>query len=161
MSNSGADQKVTAGRIVVGVDGSPSSKEALRWAVAQARLTGQPVEAVISWDYPMNYEAAEWGGFDGDTDAAQVLLTAVGETVSGEDAGRVTRRVVRGHAAEALLGVAVDAALLVVGSRGHGGFAGLLLGSVSQQVATHATCPVVVVHAPAVKATATKREDRS
>ena len=153
MSISGADQRTTSGRIVVAVDGSPSSKDALRWAVAQARLTGQPVEAVISWDYPVDYGAAEWAGFDGDANAAQLLRAAVGDTVQGEDAVRVTQRVVRAHAAEALVGAAADAALLVVGSRGHGGFAGLLLGSVSQQVVTHATCPVVVVHAPVVKAT--------
>ena len=156
MSSSGAGQEVTAGRIVVGVDGSPSSKEALRWAVAQARLTGQPVEAVISWDYPVNYAIAALSTFEWAANATRVLETAVAETVDGEDAGRVTQRVVRGHAAEGLLDVAADAGLLVVGSRGHGGFAGLLLGSVSQQVVTHATCPVVVVHAPTVQAAATE-----
>ena len=153
MSISGADQ-VTSARIVVGVDGSASSKEALGWAVAQARLTGQPVEAVISWEYPTNYAAAEWGGFDGEANATQLLQAAVADAVHGEDAARVTQRAVRAQAARALLDAAAGAALLVVGSRGHGGFTGLLLGSVSQQVITHASCPVAVVHATVGEPTA-------
>ena len=152
MSISSADQKAAPGRIVVGVDGSPSSKEALRWAVAQSRLTGQPVDAVMSWDYPVDYAIGpvitfEWAG-----NASLALENAVNEVVHGEDARRIAQHVERGHAAHVLLDAAADAALLVVGSRGHGGFTGLLLGSVSQQVVTHAACPVGVVRAHAAAA---------
>ena len=150
MSISSADQKEASGRIVVGVDGSASSKAALSWAVAQSRLTGQPVEAVMSWDYPVNYTVAALGTFEWAGSATLALENAVSEVVHGDDVPRVRQRVEQGHAARVLLDAAADAELVVVGSRGHGGFAGLLLGSVSQHVVTHARCPVVVVHAPAV-----------
>jgi nucleotide-binding universal stress UspA family protein len=140
-----------SGRIVVGVDGSTSSTEALRWALGQARLTGQPVDAVISWDYPVYsglaaidpVEAIDWAG-----DRTNILQTTVKDVLGDADAPQVTQRVVRGHPAQVLVDAAADAALLVVGSRGHGGFTGMLLGSVSQHVVAHASCPVVVVHAP-------------
>ena len=148
MSISSADQKAAPGRIVVGVDGSPSSKEALRWAVAQSRLTGQPVDAVMSWDYPVDYAIGAIRTFEWAGNASLVLENAVNDAVHGEAAARVAQHVERGHAAEVLIDASADAALLVVGSRGHGGFTGLLLGSVSQQVVTHASCPVVVVRAP-------------
>lgn len=133
--------------IVVGVDGSPSATQALRWAVAQGALTGQPVEAVVSWEYPT---AAAWtasGLFDWAADAADILRAAVAEVVGEGSAAQVTQRVVRGHGASVLVDASADADLVVVGSRGLGGFDGLLLGSVSQHVATHAHCPVVVVRA--------------
>lgn len=136
-----------AGRIVVGVDGSRGSKEALRWAIAQAGLTGQPVAAVISWDYPVTY-GGRWDVPDWDDNCAAVLQRTVDDVLPAGSTVTVTRTIARGHAAEVLLDAAADAALLVVGSRGHGGFTGLLLGSVSQHVASHAPCPVVVVHVP-------------
>ena len=150
MSISSADQKESSGRIVVGVDGSASSKAALQWAVAQSRLTGQPIEAVMSWDYPVNYTVAALGSFEWAGNATLALENAVNEVVKGDDSVHVRQRVEQGHAARVLLDAARDAGLVVVGSRGHGGFTGLLLGSVSQHVVTHAQCPVVVVHAPAV-----------
>jgi nucleotide-binding universal stress UspA family protein len=136
-----------AGRIVVGIDGSLPSEAALRWAVRQARLTGAHVDAVITWEWPLAYGVAP-ETFDEDFagTAAEVLGTSVQNVVSAEDAGRVSRLVLRGHPAGALLDSSEGAALLVVGSRGHGGFSGMLLGSVSQHVVAHATCPVVVVH---------------
>jgi nucleotide-binding universal stress UspA family protein len=136
-----------AGRIVVGVDGSASSAEALRWAAGQARLTGAELHAVMSWELPTSYA---WGpvmddtDWEGDTRAA--LEQAITETLDEADAQRVQRHVVRGHPALALLDASEGADLLVVGSRGHGGFAGMLLGSVSQHVIAHATCPVLVIH---------------
>ncbi|HEV7188870.1 MAG TPA: universal stress protein [Blastococcus sp.] len=140
----------TPGRIVVGVDGSESSADALRWAVTQARLTGAEVTAVMSWELPTNYA---WGPVMDDTDweadARTALEQAITETLDADEAAKVQRSVVRGHPARALLDAADGAALLVVGSRGHGGFSGLLLGSVSQHVITHATCPVLVVHGAA------------
>jgi nucleotide-binding universal stress UspA family protein len=135
------------GRVVVGVDGSPSSDEALRWAVRHARLTGSPVDAVIAWDFPLAYGVAPGNdGEDFHADAADALDKSVQNVVGAEDAGRVSRLVLRGHPARVLLDASAGADLLVVGCRGHGGFTGMLLGSVSQHVVAHASCPVVVVH---------------
>jgi nucleotide-binding universal stress UspA family protein len=144
---SGSTARDASGRIVVGVDGSPSSEEALRWAVRYARLTGHPVDAVISWDWPMVYGIAP-GNYEDDFggDAAEALGKSVQNVVSAEDAGLVTQLVLRGHPAQVLMDTSAGADLLVVGCRGHGGFTGMLLGSVSQHVVAHATCPVVVLH---------------
>jgi nucleotide-binding universal stress UspA family protein len=135
--------------IVVGVDGSPSSEEALRWAVQQGRLTGRPVQAVTSWDYPIDYGVGAFDAFDWETSSRDLLHATVEKVLGADGAQEVTEHLTKGHPAQALLDAAADADLLVVGSRGHGGFAGMLLGSVSQHVVAHAACPVVVVHAPA------------
>ena len=132
--------------IVVGVDGSPSSLDALRWAVRQGSLTGSAVHAVIAWHYPAVYgmyaitDALDWA-----VEAEQTLASALKEAL-GDEVSNVTSYVHQGHPARVLLDAAAGADLLVVGSRGHGGFAELLLVSVSEQVVTHATCPVLVVH---------------
>jgi nucleotide-binding universal stress UspA family protein len=139
-----------APRIVAGVDGSPSSLAALRWAVEQARLTGGTVDAVIAWQFPAtgNFGWAPVSAID-DLDfeeiAKHTLDGAVGSI--GEQAAGVPIRqvVIQGLPAQVLLDAAGDADLLVVGSRGHGGFADALLGSVSQHCVHHATCPVVVM----------------
>ena len=135
------------GRIIVGVDGSASSEAALRWAVQQARLTGRPLDAVMAWDFPLAYGIAP-GSYEDDFhgDAVEVLDKCLQNVVGPEDAGRVTPLVLRGNPARVLLDASDGADLLVVGCRGHGGFAGMLLGSVSQHVVTHANCPVVVLH---------------
>ncbi len=146
-------QPKESGGIVVGVDGSDSSKEALRWAVRQAELTGFTVNAVIAWEYPPLYGSIGW--LDAPQElagnikmrAGQALEDAIGEVVKPGDAPRVKATVAYGTAAAVLLDAARDASLLVVGSRGHGGFAGALLGSVSQHCTQHAPCPVVVVRA--------------
>ena len=137
-----------AGRIVVGVDGSPSSTRALQWAVGQARLTGAEVHAVMAWTPPTVYA---WGpGLPDDINWAEDCGTALEQTITKAvdepDAEAVHRHVVRGHPAQALLDRAIGADLLVVGCRGHGGFTGMLLGSVSQHIIAHASCPVLVVH---------------
>ena len=140
-----------SGRIVVGVDGSAHSKEALRWAIGQARLTGGPVDAVLSWSLPVDFgiggagvlESYDWEGV-----ATATLQETIAQTVDPADADRVTQRVVMGHPAAVLLDATTGAALLVVGSRGRGGFRGMLLGSTSQHVIARAPCPVVVVRAP-------------
>ena len=134
------------GRIVVGVDGLPSSQAALAWAVARSRETGQPVDAVIAWEFPPVYGIAPGSEFDFHGQTVEVLDKAVHDVVGIDDAGRVRQRVFRGHPASVLLHAADGADLLVVGCRGHGGFAGMLLGSVSQHVVAHASCPVVVLH---------------
>lgn len=135
-------------RIVVGVDGSASSKSALRWAARQAELTGAAVDAVISWNFPANHTWAM--GFTNahevfTDDAEKTLSDSVAEALGPEPAVEVRTHVRQGQAAGVLLDAAKDATMLVVGSRGRGGFAGLLLGSVSTACVHHATCPVVVV----------------
>ncbi|WP_329403849.1 universal stress protein [Streptomyces melanogenes] len=134
-------------RVVVGVDGSEASYEALRWAVRHARLIRATVEAVAAYDVP---GAAGWSApaVDADLDEEQAkkdlvdeLRTVLVQTVDVP----LTSHVVRGNAAEVLIGASVGAELLVVGNRGRGGFARLLLGSVSLQCAQHASCPVVII----------------
>jgi nucleotide-binding universal stress UspA family protein len=142
-----------APRIVVGVDGSPSAQEALRWAARQAGLTGATVEAVIAWHFPLLVGGYAWPpvGVLETTDfaklAGQVLSDAVGRALRPAVPVPVTEVVRQGDAAQVLLDAAAGAELLVVGSRGHGGFAEALLGSVSQHCVHHATCPVVVIRA--------------
>lgn len=134
-------------RVVVGVDGSEASYEALRWAVRHARLIRATVEAVAAYDVP---GAAGWSApaVDADLDEEQAkkdlvdeLRTVLVQTVDVP----LTSHVVRGNAAEVLIGASAGAELLVVGNRGRGGFARLLLGSVSLQCAQHASCPVVII----------------
>ena len=138
-------------RIVVGVDGSASSKAALRWAMRQAQLTGAEVEAVTAWWYPTGYGMAPVsdGAIDFEGDARKVLAGALAEVCGVAPDVVVRSCVAEGHPAELLLREAVGADLLVVGSRGHGGFAAALLGSVSQHCVQHATCPVLVMREPA------------
>jgi len=138
--------------IVVGVDNSPGSRAALGWALAQARLTGARVEAVAAWRQPATYEYS-YGAIPfpapDDSVAAiteKALAEAVAEAVgTAEQPVDVRLKVVHGPAAQVLLEAAAGAELLVVGSRGHGAFAGMLLGSVSQHCTQHAPCPVVVI----------------
>jgi nucleotide-binding universal stress UspA family protein len=141
----------TGPRIVAGVDGSPSSLSALRWAIRQAALTGAAVDAVIAWYYPAATVGYGWAptgtdaGFDFRETAEKVLADAIASAVGPGSNVRVRARVVEGNPAQVLLDASDDADLLVVGSRGHGGFTGALLGSVSQHCVHHAHCPVVVV----------------
>jgi nucleotide-binding universal stress UspA family protein len=138
--------------IVVGVDGSPSADEALRFAAREAKLRGARLRLVSVWHIP----AVAYGGMgvtmlDSDTEyeeeANQVLGAAIGR-FADELAGIEVQRVVReGRAASGLVDESREAALLVVGSRGHGGFVGLLIGSVSNECAHHSACPVVIVRA--------------
>ena len=137
--------------IVVGVDGSESSQRALGWAVDEARFRRCTVEAVHVWQLPV-LMGTPFGTVPIDVDAegaaAQTQLDAIVDAVDakGLDAP-IERTFTTGVPARRLLEIAAerDADLVVVGSRGHGGFTGLLLGSVSQQVTHHAHCPVVVV----------------
>ena len=138
-----------APRIVVGVDGSPASVDALRWAARQADLTGAAVEAVISWDYPST-SGMEFGSLDIDwAGNARADAGRCAARRAGQRRRHSHRTVTRGHPAEVLVAAAQGADLLVVGSRGHVALPGRLLGSVSEHVAARAPCPVVVVrHIP-------------
>jgi nucleotide-binding universal stress UspA family protein len=150
VSTEGTDPRIGSGRIVVGVDGSPHSAEALRWAVGQARLTGQQVDAVITWRVPVSWGegAAILVTLDWEGDATRRLENTIAEVVGPADTDRVSQRVVMGHPTQVLLDATADADLVVVGSRGRGGFTGMLLGSVSHSVVSQAACPVVVVRLP-------------
>ena len=140
-----------AARIVVGVDGSPTSRAALRWAVRQAKLTDGTVDAVIAWEIPMVLQSYGWAPIyveeEGDfkADARKTLDAVISEEVGQADSQRVQSLAVNGHPAQALIDAADGADLLVVGSRGHGSFAAALLGSVSQHCVHHAPCPVLIV----------------
>ncbi|QIZ38667.1 universal stress protein [Saccharopolyspora sp. ASAGF58] len=139
-----------APRIVVGVDGSPGSRAALRWALRYAEQCGGAVTAVIAWASSTFTEITPMPPALSDEDsvarAEWELRKAVDETSALlATSVPVHREVVSGHAARALLDEAQGADLLVVGNRGHGGFVGALLGSVSQHCVSHAHCPVVVV----------------
>jgi nucleotide-binding universal stress UspA family protein len=151
VSTLGTAPRSGSGRIVVGVDGSSSSEEALRWALRHARLTGQPVEALTSWEIPVNFSVGPLTDVDWEGQATSTLRDAVAKAVDPADAERVTQRVVKGHPAQVLIDAASDAGLVVIGSRGRGGFTGMLLGSVSQHVLARATCPVVIVRGTGTK----------
>jgi nucleotide-binding universal stress UspA family protein len=146
----------SGGRIVVGVDGSDGARRALEWAVAEARLRGRRLLAIHTWHIPPLVTGA--GPFDPpstlDADTLERVESGARELLERELAAidssgvDVDKLVEPRNPADALLDAAREADLLVVGTRGHGGFAGLLLGSVSQQVSHHAPCPVVIVPNP-------------
>lgn len=133
-------------RIAVGVDDSPGGRAALEWALAESRQWGATLEVVLAWSYLVQPVSEFRPDFD--EDAAREVLDAIlaDHDTAGVD---LQPRIINDLPVQALLHVAQDADLVVVGARGLGGFTGLLLGSVSQQVATHAPCPVVVVRQPA------------
>ena len=137
--------------IVVGVDGSEAAHTALVRAVSTAKLEGARLRVVCAWDIPSEVYAGfvpgiDEGTFDGFRENAEtVVRDALAEAERIVPGLQSEGEAVQGHAAEVLLREASDASLIVVGNRGRGGFASLLLGSVSQQVVHHAHCPVLVV----------------
>lgn len=152
------DSDPTAVRpVLVGVDGSAESRGALRWAVDFGRMSGAPVEAVAAWTYPrVGYG---WYGsvptvWEPEADTKTMLDETVDDVLGAVEGARVGRRVTEGLPARVLVEASRWASALVVGSRGHGGFTGLLLGSVSSACAEHAHCPVVVLHDTAARETA-------
>lgn len=133
-------------RIVVGVDGSEASKSALRWAIHQARLTGARVDAVTAWRIPARFSQPPIIDInDYEDDARRILPQAIAEMSATDSEVPVRPQVIHGHPAQVLLDAADGADLLVVGSRGHGGFTEVLLGSVGQHCVHHAPCPVVII----------------
>ena len=156
-----ATENSHAPRIVAGVDGSPSSVAALRWALDQARLTGGTVDAVTAWRIPTAMTGYGWAPIvvadcsDMENIAKRALDEALSQAVRPGDSVPVRTQIMQGIPAQVLLDAASGADLLVVGSRGHGGVADALLGSVSQHCVHHATCPVVIIRGtPAAKAQA-------
>jgi nucleotide-binding universal stress UspA family protein len=135
-------------QIVIGVDGSESSKDALRTGVRLADVLDADATAVISWSttaaYGEGYVAIDW---DPKQMAEKVLTETVDEVFGAHRPSGLKMFIAQGPAATVLISRSQGATLLVVGSRGHGGFIGLLLGSVSSQCAEHASCPVLIVRA--------------
>jgi nucleotide-binding universal stress UspA family protein len=136
--------------IVVGVDGSDGSSDALRFAIEEARIRGARLTVVSAWHVPPAVYGAGWAPASVDLDEYRKLAeSALGKTIESSGAAEagveVTPILREGHPVDVLLGEAGKADLLVVGTRGLGELKGLLLGSVSQQVAHQATCPVVIV----------------
>ncbi len=137
----------TRGAVLVGMDGSQQSRQAMRWAAHLARTFGAPLTVVTGWEFPtaLGYGApvTDW---DPEDDMRRVQAEAIVEVFGDEPPGDLGRVLQPGGAARVLIEASEDALMLVVGSRGHGGFTGLLLGSVSAAVAEHASCPVLIVH---------------
>jgi len=141
---------------VVGVDGSEGGASALEFAAGEAAFRGARLRIVSAWQVPAvaygghfgpPLDATTWDAFR--LRAQQVADDALAETKKLHPSLEGEALVVQGHPADVLLAQGADALLIVVGRRGLGGFRSLLLGSVSQQVAQHATCPVVIVNQPA------------
>ncbi len=138
--------------IVVGVDGSEGAAAALARAVSEAKLSGARLRVVCAWEVPPEVFAGGFAPgideatFDGFRDSAKAIVSeALAEAERLAPGLETEGEAVDGQAADVLLQEAEDASLIVVGNRGRGGFASLLLGSVSQQVVHHAHCPVLVV----------------
>jgi nucleotide-binding universal stress UspA family protein len=139
------------GHIVVGVDESHAAADAVRWAVRESLLRGWSLSAVLAWAFLGQHHGTGDDVFQpdyGEDDAANALEQLLERAVADDDARRsIERRVVCDIPARALLAASTGSDLLVVGARGIGGFRGLLLGSVSQQLAHHTTVPLAIVRA--------------
>jgi nucleotide-binding universal stress UspA family protein len=141
-----------SGPVVVGVDGSDTSRAALQFAAQEASLRAAELVAVHVWDGgsavdlgdPMPLTERFWTSEQIETRVLAEALAAIGDRYPDE---LVQRSVVVGKPRTALAEHSQTAQLMVVGSRGHGGFAGLLLGSVSRHLMHHAMCPTVIVRA--------------
>ena len=135
-------------RIVVGVDGSESSMQALRWARYLAGATGDGVEVVTAWQArgAYNMGVIPEQNASGDADPLATATNAVEHVYGEAKPATVQITVHEGHAAKVLIDASDGARMLLVGSRGLGGCSGLLLGSVSNTCSEHARCPVLIVH---------------
>jgi nucleotide-binding universal stress UspA family protein len=138
-------------KIVVGVDGSEHSDRALAWAIDEAKLRNARIQVVTAWHVPALVYGGPGFAPQIDTSLEETFKEVAEESSSAaaemvRDAGlEVDVAIEHGQAAETLIEAAEESELLVVGSRGHGGFTGLMLGSVSAQCAHHARCPLVIV----------------
>lgn len=142
----GSAGEPAGGLIVVGVDGSPLSIAALRYAGRLAESLGCTIEALAVWQYHMalgTFTPLDWTP---EEDTRELLDQAVREAFGSDPPAGLRRSVRQGHAASVLAKAGAGAEMLIVGSRGHGGFAGMLLGSVSASVSAHARCPVLIIH---------------
>ena len=143
-----AKENRTIHQIVVGVDGSESSNNALRWAVRLAPSMNATIHAVVAWEYPivLGMDGGMHGSWKPDETAKEILGNALNLVFGNDRPVGLKASISQGHPTFVLLDASKDAEMLILGSRGLGGFAGLLLGSVSAYCAEHAKCPVLVVH---------------
>lgn len=138
-------------RIIVGVDGSEQSRKALEYACTAAAESGAEVVALSTWTEPPlpidpPFGSFPWGVSSTMREAVtQLVEGVVDDAEAGHPDVKIHRRIEPGNAAQALIEASKEADLVVVGSHGHGGFAGMLLGSVSQHVVAHSSCTVAVV----------------
>lgn len=133
--------------IVVGVDGSRSSIDALRKAAELAEAFDAPIEALTAWQFPITSDGSTPTGiWSPEGEAASTLSDAIDEAFPSGKPERLTTMIASGPPAAVLIKKSETASMLVLGSRGRGGFAGLLLGSVSTACTQHAHCPVLVMH---------------
>jgi nucleotide-binding universal stress UspA family protein len=153
MTRSDEEEHVPHSEIVVGVDGSPESADALRWAAGQAKVTGARLHVVYAWVPPAVTALGlppmlDWSVLR--ESAAQFPGEFVAEVLGDEPDIPIRTETVHGTAAQVLVDASEQADLLVIGSRGLGGLKGMLLGSVGHHSAAHAHCPVVIFrpHAP-------------
>lgn len=130
--------------IVVGIDGSEDSKQALAWAVEEAKVRGARVRAVMCWSY-LGLTGSDLGVGTTEDDARAAIEAVVAEVVDDADRAIIDVVPVNDLPVAGMLDQAVDAALVVVGSRGRGGVKGLVLGSVSRTIVERAPVPVVVL----------------
>jgi nucleotide-binding universal stress UspA family protein len=137
------------GRILVGVDGSPASLHALSWAARQAELTGGSLEVLMTWQWPGTYgwAAPIPADYDPEADVRRTLEAAVEPLHAAHPGVTIRPEVAEGRPEPILVERSKGADLLVVGSRGHGEFVGMVIGSVGEYCAAHAHCPVLV-HRP-------------
>ena len=133
--------------VVVGVDGSTGSRDAVRWAAGYAMQTGAELRAVASWRWP-NYLTRIPPGADLEADTRRTLQEVTAEISTQFPGVPIGERVIEGPAGPALLSQAADASLLVVGAQGRAAFPGMLLGSVAEYCVRNGPCPVVVVRVP-------------
>ncbi|XVU29528.1 universal stress protein [Actinoplanes sp. CA-054009] len=136
--------------VVVGVDGSPGSRKALTWAAAEAADHGADLVVVNVWEHTLlppagSLSVSEHYVPEPSQSTSEELVQVIREELGDEPPVLVRPHVKQGRPAKVLIDESASADLLVVGHRGHGGFAGLVLGSVSQHVASYAKCPVTVV----------------
>ena len=134
--------------VIVGVDGSENSVAALRWAAAYAAQTGSTIRAITTWEFPVFADTSGMVTTPGPeffVDGAQATLDGAIARAEISDDIKVVHEVIEGHPVRALLDRSVDAALLVVGRRGHSGIVGAFTGSVATACANHAPLPVVIV----------------
>ena len=134
-------------KIIVGVDGSPSSNAALEWAAQEAEIRGSALELIHAWNYPN----LGYGGYvavleDFEKDAAALLDEVVVSVRKNYPNLKLVSSLIQGPTAQTIIDRAKEADMVVVGSRGRGGFSGLLLGSVGQQLVHHCPAPVVIIH---------------
>ncbi|MBL0705148.1 universal stress protein [Sinomonas cellulolyticus] len=146
MTEPGGPEQPPLTGIVVGVDGSPGSIDALRWAARLEESVGGPIVAAAVWQYPVSGVGSIYPAWAPEAEARDVLEAALAEAFGEDVPAGLGTLIASGPTAHVLIEASRRARLLVVGARGLGGFRGLLLGSVSATCAEHASCPVLVVH---------------